>query len=258
MQRFLMIGLALFMAAGCSSGSNSQVVMETSMGPVKIELFQDKAPITVKNFLDYVDDKFYDGTIFHRVIEDFMVQGGGMTPDMTEKPARRPIRNESSNGLRNERGTLAMARTNDPDSASSQFFINVKDNAFLDKANAPDRYGYAVFGRVVEGMDVVDKIRAVRTGARRRACRTRAHQVDTPGWPPERREVKLPRFPKGDRYATRACRGVCAPSRQPRVAGAASRETAGQRPRFPADQSGSGTPGPNHHRPRRAGVCHRL
>jgi cyclophilin family peptidyl-prolyl cis-trans isomerase len=164
-QRFLLLGVALMALPGCSSsGPNPQVVMETSMGNVKIELFQDRAPITVKNFLDYMDDRFYDGTIFHRVIADFMIQGGGMKPDLSEKRTRPSIRNESSNGLRNERGTLAMARTPDPDSASSQFFINVKYNAGLDRANAPDRVGYAVFGRVLDGMDVVDKIRAVKTG----------------------------------------------------------------------------------------------
>jgi cyclophilin family peptidyl-prolyl cis-trans isomerase len=165
--RFVCLGLACLIVTGCSSapsGPNPQVVMETSLGSVKIELFQDRAPITVKNFLDYVDDKFYDGTIFHRVIADFMIQGGGMTPDLIEKRTRGNIRNESSNGLRNERGTLAMARTDEPDSASSQFFINVKYNDFLDRVNARDSVGYAVFGRVTEGMDVVDRIRAVRTG----------------------------------------------------------------------------------------------
>jgi cyclophilin family peptidyl-prolyl cis-trans isomerase len=163
--RVLWLMVASMILAGCSpSGPNPQVVMETSMGNIKIELFQDRAPVTVKNFLDYVDDQFYDGTIFHRVIEDFMIQGGGMKPDMSEKRTRPPIRNESSNGLRNERGTLAMARTGDPDSASAQFFINVKYNDFLDRANAPDRVGYAVFGRILDGMDVVDKIRVVKTG----------------------------------------------------------------------------------------------
>jgi peptidyl-prolyl cis-trans isomerase B (cyclophilin B) len=142
---------------------NPVVVMETSEGTVKIELFINEAPRTVKNFLTYVEDKHYDGTIFHRVIPDFMIQGGGFTPEMKEKPARDPIKNESGNGLTNDRGTLAMARTNDPHSASAQFFINVKDNGFLNKAEAQDGWGYAVFGKVTDGMDVVDKIRNVKT-----------------------------------------------------------------------------------------------
>jgi cyclophilin family peptidyl-prolyl cis-trans isomerase len=137
--------------------------METSMGTIKMELYQDKAPITVDNFLKYVDDKHYDGTIFHRVISGFMVQGGGMGPDMQEKRGRPPIKNEAYNGLANNRGTLAMARTGTPDSATAQFFINVVDNDFLNRANAKDKVGYAVFGRVTEGMDAVDKIRYVRT-----------------------------------------------------------------------------------------------
>jgi len=141
------------------------VVVKTSLGTFKAELYEDKAPISVKNFLRYVDDEFYDGTIFHRVIATFMVQGGGFTPDMSEKPTRRPIRNEASNGLLNERGTLAMARTSVPDSATAQFYVNVVDNPFLDyRGPGPAEIGYAVFGRVTEGMDVVDKIKAVRTG----------------------------------------------------------------------------------------------
>src|SRR5262249_12055407 len=147
-------------------GPNPVVVMETSMGTIKIELFERKAPVTVKNFLDYVDDKFFDGTIFHRVIPDFMIQCGGFVPGLREKDTRRAIVNESNNGLRNERGTLAMARTNDPHSATAQFFINLKDNDFLDRAKAQDRVGYAVFGKVIEGMDVVDKIARVATGNR--------------------------------------------------------------------------------------------
>jgi cyclophilin family peptidyl-prolyl cis-trans isomerase len=142
------------------------VLMETSLGNIKVELDGDKAPITVANFLAYVDDKHYDNTVFHRVIKDFMVQGGGFEPGLKQKPTKAPIKNESSNGLTNVRGTLAMARTSEPDSASAQFFINVVDNAFLNKAQARDRVGYCVFGRVVEGMDVVDKIRAVPTGSR--------------------------------------------------------------------------------------------
>jgi cyclophilin family peptidyl-prolyl cis-trans isomerase len=143
--------------------ANPVVVIETAMGTFKAELFINDAPDTVDNFLRYVDDKHYDGTIFHRVIEDFMIQGGGYEPGMKEKTTRRPIKNESTNGLLNERGTLAMARTGQPDSATSQFFVNVKDNAFLDRANARDKVGYCVFGKVIEGMDVVDKIRQVET-----------------------------------------------------------------------------------------------
>jgi cyclophilin family peptidyl-prolyl cis-trans isomerase len=145
---------------------NPVVVMETSKGNIKIELYASKAPITVKNFLKYVEDKHYDGLIFHRVIEDFMIQGGGMTENLKEKPTRDPIKNESDNGLSNERGTIAMARTMVADSATSQFYINVKDNKFLDKANAKDGVGYCVFGRVIEGMDVVNMIRAVKTNAK--------------------------------------------------------------------------------------------
>ncbi len=142
------------------------VVMDTSLGAVTIELDDDKAPGTVANFLAYVDDKFYDGTIFHRVIADFMVQGGGFATGLRQKPTKGTIKNESSNGLANKRGTLAMARTSAPDSASAQFFINVKDNDFLDRAKSADKVGYCVFGKVTAGMDVVDKIRAVKTGTR--------------------------------------------------------------------------------------------
>jgi cyclophilin family peptidyl-prolyl cis-trans isomerase len=161
----LVLGFAVGLV-GCSDGpeKNPVVVMETSMGTIKIELYEKKAPRTVKNFLDYVDEKHYDGTIFHRVIPDFMIQGGGMTPNMKEKPTRAPIGNESNNGLKNERGTIAMARTDEPDSATSQFFINVKNNNFLDRDKARDGHGYCVFGKVIEGMDVVDKIRFVPTG----------------------------------------------------------------------------------------------
>jgi cyclophilin family peptidyl-prolyl cis-trans isomerase len=138
------------------------VVLETSLGTIKIALDRDKAPVTVDNFLQYVRAGHYDGTVFHRVIPGFMVQGGGFDAAMKQKPTKPPIRNEAKNGLRNRRGTLAMARTNDPDSATSQFFINVKDNTALDYGmrNA----GYAVFGEVVEGMDVVDRMVAVPTG----------------------------------------------------------------------------------------------
>jgi peptidyl-prolyl cis-trans isomerase B (cyclophilin B) len=138
----------------------TQVVMETSEGTITIELDGDKAPITVKNFLSYVDDKYYDGTIFHRVIPNFMIQGGGFQPGMKQKTTKAAIKNESGNGLANKRGALAMARTNDLNSATSQFFINVVDNAFLDSNQ------YCVFAKVVEGLDVVDKIKAVATGTK--------------------------------------------------------------------------------------------
>jgi cyclophilin family peptidyl-prolyl cis-trans isomerase len=167
MRRVMMLTLAVgAMGSSQVSGAdkNPVVVMETSMGKIRIELNQDKAPTTVKNFLSYVDDKFYDGTIFHRVIADFMIQGGGFTPGMKEKQTKDPIKNESDNGLSNERGSIAMARTNVPNSATSQFYINVKDNSrSLDKANARDGVGYCVFGKVIEGMDVVDKIKEVKT-----------------------------------------------------------------------------------------------
>ena len=140
------------------------VVIETSMGTIKVELYEDKAPITVKNFLSYVDKKHYDGTIFHRVINGFMVQGGGFDETMKERDTAAPIKNEAANGLKNTVGMLAMARTNVPDSATAQFFINVKDNTFLDfRDPSPQGIGYAVFGKVISGMDVVDKIKAVRT-----------------------------------------------------------------------------------------------
>jgi len=140
------------------------VVVETTEGAFKVELWADKAPVTVRNFLRYVDDGFYDGTVFHRVIKDFMIQGGGMTPDLKEKKTLDPIKNEASPELKNDRATIAMARTNAIHSATSQFFINVVDNDFLNQKNkTPMGYGYAVFGKVVEGMEVVDKIRAVST-----------------------------------------------------------------------------------------------
>ena len=141
-----------------------KVKLETSAGAIVIELEPAKAPKTVENFLQYVKSGHYDGTVFHRVISNFMIQGGGMTPDLKEKPTRRPIELESRNGLVNDRGSVAMARTSDPNSATAQFFINVKDNAFLNQAQSRDGNGYAVFGKVVDGMDVVDKIRAVPTG----------------------------------------------------------------------------------------------
>ncbi len=142
------------------------VLLETSMGNIKVELYPDKAPISVKNFLAYVKEGHYDGLVFHRVIRGFMIQGGGFSPDMKEKrPAHPPIKNEAGNGLKNERGTVAMARTGVVDSATAQFFINVVNNDFLNHSNdSPQGFGYAVFGKVIEGLDVVDKIRSVPTG----------------------------------------------------------------------------------------------
>ena len=137
------------------------ILISTSLGDIKLELYEEEAPITVANFLSYVEEGFYDNTIFHRVINNFMIQGGGMTEDMRQKPTKAPIKNEADNGLKNNRGTIAMARTAVVDSATSQFFINHRDNAFLDHG-ARD-FGYAVFGKVVEGIEVVDKIAAVQT-----------------------------------------------------------------------------------------------
>jgi len=145
--------------------TSPMVLIKTSQGDIKVELFADKAPITVKNFLQYVDDKFYNGTIFHRVMNGFMIQGGGFTKDFQQKTPRASIKNEAANGLKNDRGTLAMARTSDPDSASCQFFVNVVNNAGLNRPS-PDGAGYCVFGKVVDGMDVVDKIKVVPTGTR--------------------------------------------------------------------------------------------
>ena len=143
-----------------------KVKLATSMGDIVVELDREKAPKTVDNFVQYVKAGHYNGTIFHRVIGNFMIQGGGFKPDMSEKPTRAPIPLEARNGLSNARGTIAMARTAIPDSATAQFFINVKDNSFLDSANSRDGNGYAVFGKVVEGMDVVDHIKTVPTGSK--------------------------------------------------------------------------------------------
>ncbi|HEY4038049.1 MAG TPA: peptidylprolyl isomerase [Burkholderiaceae bacterium] len=150
--------------AAAPAAAASRVAFDTSEGRIVIEVNADKAPKTVANFLQYVNDGFYNGTVFHRVIPGFMIQGGGFTPDMTQKPTRAPVPIESTNGLKNVRGAVAMARTGDPNSATAQFFINVVDNAMLDYPR-PDGNGYAVFGTVVEGMEVVDKIRAVRTAS---------------------------------------------------------------------------------------------
>ncbi len=150
---------------GKKMSANPVIKMETSKGTMTIELFADKAPNSVANFVSYVEDGFYDGLIFHRVIPNFMVQGGGMTPDMHEKPNKAPIKNEANNGLKNDRGTLAMARTQDPHSATSQFFINLKDNDFLNfTSETPAGWGYAVFGKVTDGLDVIDEIAKVKTG----------------------------------------------------------------------------------------------
>ena len=146
------------------SSESPNVVLATSHGDVTIELFADRAPTTVENFLAYVDAGFYDGTVFHRVIPDFMIQGGGFGPEMGQKPTRAPIKNEADNGVKNLRGTLAMARTSDIHSATAQFFINLRDNAFLDHGKRD--FGYAVFGQVVDGMDAVDAIAGVQTGKR--------------------------------------------------------------------------------------------
>ncbi len=164
--------LALFLSTTALAESeptkkieNPQVLFETNLGTFIMELYPDKAPNTVKNFLMYVNDGFYDGTIFHRVIPNFMVQGGGFTADMKKKPTRDPISNEADNGLRNTVGTVAMARTSDPHSATAQFFINVAKNSFLDYREKTNRaWGYAVFGRVIKGMKTVNKIRTSPTG----------------------------------------------------------------------------------------------
>ena len=143
------------------------LTLHTSLGDIGLELDAEKAPATVENFLTYAKDGFFDGTIFHRVIENFMIQGGGMIADMSQKSTRAPIKNEAENGLKNTAGTIAMARTNDPHSATAQFFINVADNGFLNhKDESPQGWGYAVFGKVVGGIDVVDKIKDVDTGRR--------------------------------------------------------------------------------------------
>jgi peptidyl-prolyl cis-trans isomerase B (cyclophilin B) len=143
-----------------------KVTLQTNHGDIVLELDREKAPITVDNFVGYVRDGHYDGTVFHRVINGFMIQGGGFEPGLTQKPTKAPIQNEADNGLSNKTGTIAMARTSAPHSASAQFFINVKDNEFLDHtAPTPQGWGYAVFGKVVEGMDVVNAIKKVSTGS---------------------------------------------------------------------------------------------
>jgi peptidyl-prolyl cis-trans isomerase B (cyclophilin B) len=170
---FLSVVLGFLPAAGFSSDNQSKgagivtVLMETNKGMISLELDRSKAPETVANFVAYAKAGFYDGTIFHRVIPGFMIQGGGFTADMKQKATRPPIGNEAGNGLKNTTGTIAMARTSDPNSATSQFFINVKDNSFLDySAPTPQGWGYCVFGKVIDGMDVVHAIEHVKTGNR--------------------------------------------------------------------------------------------
>jgi len=169
--RKLIILAAVLLSAGAAAqdtadGANPQATIHTDRGDIRLELFAKEAPISVENFLQYARDGHYDGTIFHRIIDHFMIQGGGFTPDMQQKPTRDPITNEADNGLSNVRGTIAMARTNEINSATAQFFINVELNSGLDfkNKNSSREWGYAVFGKVVEGMDVVDDIRFVETG----------------------------------------------------------------------------------------------
>jgi peptidyl-prolyl cis-trans isomerase B (cyclophilin B) len=162
-----LLALTVGIASAENKKVNSVVVLETSKGIIEVELNEAKAPISSKNFLDYVDSKFFDGLIFHRVIADFMIQGGGFTPDMSQKQGKPPIENEAGNGLTNDKYTIAMARTSVVNSATSQFFINTKDNAFLNqKDKTPQGFGYAVFGKVVKGHEVVDAINTVKTGTK--------------------------------------------------------------------------------------------
>lgn len=164
MRYLLTILLLLLVATGWAAADKPRVILETNKGNIVLELYPDKAPRTVANFLQYVEEGFYTNTIFHRVINGFMIQGGGFTPKYERKNTRAPITNEADNGLKNARGTIAMARTFDPHSASAQFFINVADNDFLNfKSKHPNGWGYAVFGKVVQGMDVVDTIKAIPT-----------------------------------------------------------------------------------------------
>lgn len=166
------------------SEKNPIVVIKTNMGDIKIELYENKAPLTVKNFLDYASEKHYNQTIFHRVIDGFMIQGGGFTKDLIQKPTRPSVKNEAENGLSNKRGTISMARTSDINSATSQFFINVVDNSFLDhKGKTSREYGYCVFGKVVDGLEIIDKIKQVKTW-------TKSHHENVPVEPVEIIEVK--------------------------------------------------------------------
>lgn len=166
MTRILLVFAAAIAAAVSPAARAAEVVMTTTLGEMTIELFPDRAPETVANFRAYVESGFFEGTIFHRVIPDFVIQGGGFTPEMRQKETRPPIKNEAENGLKNLKYTLSMARTSDPHSATSQFFINLKDNAFLDYGTAQDGWGYAVFAKVTAGTEVVDQIAAGATGRR--------------------------------------------------------------------------------------------
>lgn len=178
--RYIFLCLILLSSVLCSCESNSNqppkeesmshpvVTFRTNLGSFEVELFEDKAPLTVQNFLRYVEEKHYNNTIFHRVIDGFMIQGGGFTANMDQKPTHEPIRNEADNRIPNTKGTIAMARTSDVHSASSQFFINVVDNPFLNfRAPTTEGFGYCVFGQVISGMDVVDKIKAAKTGTKK-------------------------------------------------------------------------------------------
>ena len=161
-----LLALAMLACSTLAAAANPEVELKTSMGNITLELYPDKAPKTVENFLQYVKDGFFKGTIFHRVINGFMVQGGGFTPEYAQKKTRAPVPNEANNGLKNDIGTIAMARTSDPHSATAQFFINHKNNDFLNhSAPTPQGWGYTVFGKVTKGMDVVNKIAALDTGA---------------------------------------------------------------------------------------------
>ena len=166
--KYLVIILSIFMNIGVNAEmtTNTIIIIKTSSGDIKLELFDDKAPRTSENFKEYIKSGYFNGMIFHRVIKDFMIQGGGFTQDMQQKETMQPIQNEANNMVSNERGTIAMARTNDPHSASAQFFINLKDNEFLDfKSETVQGWGYCVFGKVLEGIEIVDKIAQVSTGS---------------------------------------------------------------------------------------------
>ena len=166
--KYLVLTTIIFINNGVNAemATNTIINVKTSLGDIKLELFNDKAPITAENFIKYIESDYFANSIFHRVIKDFMVQGGGFTVEMEEKETMSPIKNEANNMVSNERGTIAMARTNDPHSASAQFFINLKDNVFLDfKSETTQGWGYCVFGKVIEGMGVIDKIAIVDTGS---------------------------------------------------------------------------------------------
>jgi peptidyl-prolyl cis-trans isomerase B (cyclophilin B) len=166
--KYLVLTTIIFINNGVNAemATNTIITVKTSLGDIKLELFNDKAPITAENFKKYIESGYFANSIFHRVIKDFMVQGGGFTMEMEEKETMSPIKNEANNMVSNERGTIAMARTNDPHSASAQFFINLKDNVFLDfKSETTQGWGYCVFGKVIEGMEVIDKIAIVDTGS---------------------------------------------------------------------------------------------